>query len=404
MKLRLGDIREHLIYGVVWTILFVSPLIIMVIQSRYTTELQFEWDEIFRIWRVFGSFLLLFTIHDILLAPRWVYRGKKWSYLIPTISLLLFFAFYQCNRRPHGPHRPPIETRERQQKMEEDGPVPPEFRETNQGRLKTIPPMHKPDKEWDMPLFLGQMDMANIFIAIMMLALNVGLKYYFRSLRISQKLHEVERKNLLQQLEYLKYQINPHFFLNTLNNIHALIDIEPKRAKESVIILSKLMRYVLYEGDKQLMPLYKENEFVKNYIKLMKLRYTDHLRITVNNNCDKGLEECLIAPMLTISFVENAFKYGVSYQEDSFIDIDVHNKDLRFFFCCRNSNHKQAESVKEKGGVGLVNTRRRLELIYGSKFHLETTDNNETYEVKLDIPLQKSITNKPNINDQSSGN
>ena len=174
--------------------------------------------------------------------------------------------------------------------------------------------------------------------------------------------------------------------MNTLNNIHALVDIDPEKAKESIIELSKLMRYVLYDGNMQMASLQKESDFIDNYIELMRLRYSDRVDIRVER--DKTLPDAMIAPLITITYVENAFKHGVSYNEESFIHIITHVKDGRFLFTCRNSKHK--ESTEEHGGVGLENTRKRLNLIYGDDYSLNIDDGEKAYSVELDIPLNFS--------------
>ena len=171
--------------------------------------------------------------------------------------------------------------------------------------------------------------------------------------------------------------------MNTLNNIHALVDIDPEEAKESIIELSKMMRYVLYDGNKQMSSLQKESDFIDNYIELMKLRYSDKVEIVVDR--DKSFPDVLVAPLITITYVENAFKHGVSYRLKSFIHITSHVKDGRFLFSCVNSKHK--ESTEKHGGVGLENTRKRLDLIYGDDYKLDIEDGEETYSVRLEIPL-----------------
>ena len=203
---------------------------------------------------------------------------------------------------------------------------------------------------------------------------------------------ELEKQNLEQQLEYLRYQINPHFFMNTLNNIHALVDIDPEKAKNSIILLSKMMRYILYEGDKNTIPLQREVAFIENYIALMRMRYTD--KVSINVDMPKGIvgakdqgseranEEWEIPPLLLITFVENAFKHGVSYRQESFIDLYIGIEDGQLIFRCRNS--KAQEPNQEKGGVGLTNVKKRLDLIYGTNYTLNIKDD-DTYSVDLRI-------------------
>ena len=232
------------------------------------------------------------------------------------------------------------------------------------------------------PVFVGQHDIIAIVILILMYGMNLGVKLYFKSRNDQKKLKQLEQENLQQQLEYLKYQINPHFFMNTLNNIHALVDIDPEKAKDTILELSKMMRFILYEGDKEGVPLSKEFEFIRTYIQLMKLRYTDKVRISVD--LPSEAPDKVVPPLMLISFVENAFKHGISYQRESFIDIKVEISD-KLFFACRNS--KADKPNEEKGGVGLQNVKQRLNLLYDNNYTLNIQDGTDVYNVELTIPL-----------------
>jgi LytS/YehU family sensor histidine kinase len=244
--------------------------------------------------------------------------------------------------------------------------------------------MHGPHETHRPPLIFGQHDIISIVVLIMMLGMNLGIKLYFRQQGDRKKMKELERQNLEQQLEYLKYQINPHFFMNTLNNIHALVDIEPEKAKHTILELSKMMRFVLYEGNKQAVPLDREIAFLQNYITLMKLRYTDKVRINIETPNQLPNKE--VPPLMFITFVENAFKHGVSYRQESFIDISLAVVEGdKLAFTCRNSRIPASED--NHGGVGLKNVKQRLDLIYGNDYTLDIRDLEDEYDVRLIIPL-----------------
>ena len=229
-----------------------------------------------------------------------------------------------------------------------------------------------------------------LIILILMIGMNLGVKFYFKTSKEAKDMQLLEKKNLEQQLEYLKYQINPHFFMNTLNNIHALVDIEPEEAKYSILELSKMMRYVLHDGAKGQVMLKKDIEFLKHYIALMKLRYTD--KVKIHFDAPDNLVDKPVPPMLFITFVENAFKHGVSYKKASFIEVGINTTEERVSFTCRNS--KAGNKHEGPGGVGLANTRQRLELIYGSDYTLNIDDGEDTYHVNLDIPFLAPEHNK----------
>ena len=170
--------------------------------------------------------------------------------------------------------------------------------------------------------------------------------------------------------------------MNTLNNIHALVDIDPEKAKDTILELSKMMRFVLYEGDKRGVPISREFDFIRHYIQLMKLRYTDKVKITVDLPTE--VPDKQIPPLMLITFIENAFKHGISYQRESFVDIKVAISQ-KLTFTCRNS--KADKPNQEKGGVGLKNVKQRLNLLYDNNYTLNIQDEADVYNVELTIPL-----------------
>jgi sensor histidine kinase YesM len=178
--------------------------------------------------------------------------------------------------------------------------------------------------------------------------------------------------------------------MNTLNNIHALVDIDGERAKDTIVELSKLMRYALYEGARQRVPLGRDVEFLQSYVKLMRLRFTDKVDIVVD--IPSELPEREIPPMIFITFVENAFKHGISYRQESFIHVRLDVQPSRLVFVCQNSKVrreavKPGQQLAREGGVGLTNVQRRLQLLYGDQYRLDIDDQAETYNITLEIPL-----------------
>lgn len=408
--------QEVIIYLVLWAMLFIAPVLSLAVRTS-NTDIAFDWNEIFTVWKQYAVFFVVFLIHNHLMAPLLVYRQKKVWYLSLCLVIVVIFQVYQYNHRPNFRNRGPrAELRmkgerpsfkeERQdfrgERPDFDGerpPLPPDFEE---GDFDGPPPM--PDSvqiakfearedgprrfrerrfmDERAPIIMGQHDIISLVILILMLGMNLGVKLYFKQRGDQKHLAELEKENLEQQLEYLKYQINPHFFMNTLNNIHALVDIDPEKAKDTILELSKMMRFVLYEGNKEGVPLSKEFEFIRTYIHLMRLRYTDKVKITIN--MPKILVDKQIPPLMLITFIENAFKHGISYQHESFIDIKVEISD-KLLFTCRNSKAEKAN--EEKGGVGLANVKKRLNLLYDNNYTLNIKDETDVYSVELTIPI-----------------
>ena len=373
--------KETLVYILLWAALFIAPVVGLFVNPAANASTDtFPWPELLRIWKQFAVFFVAFLIHNYLLAPMLIYRQRRAVYFSTVLVLIVVFSTVQCVSRPFAPAEndfggpPPFEA--------DGGWLGPEgnhdFRDPPEGRE------FRDDKGPERPpLIVGEHDVVATIILILMIGMNLGIKLYFR--QREERLHFalLERENLEQQLEYLKYQINPHFLMNTLNNIHALVDIDPEQAKETIVELSKIMRFVLYEGSKQKVPLRQELIFLENYIHLMRMRITDTVKLTVS--LPEILPDREIPPLMLITFVENAFKHGVSYRLPSFIDISVSIEDSRLHFCCRNSKPPKAED--QYGGVGLQNVKRRLELIYGEHYSLDIDDAADSYSVNLTIPL-----------------
>ena len=374
--------KENLVYLSIWFLLLLTPIISMTVRIAGDTEETFSWKEIFISWKILVPFLIVFLIHNYMVAPLLIYKKKKITYAAITICLLAASQLYECSHRPKFHQGPPPFEMERGGKndMPSDAKAAdkqwPEISRRRDGLHHRGP--HKP------PIMIGQREIISIIVMVLMMGVNLGVKYYFKSRQDAKAMEELEKKSLEQQLEYLKYQINPHFFMNTLNNIHALVDIDPEEAKNSILELSKMMRYVLYEGAKSEVPLQKEIDFLNNYITLMKLRYTDKVKINIDFP-EKPVNK-MVPPMLLITFVENAFKHGVSYQKESFITAKITTENDTLHFACKNSKTSN-NSNNTQGGVGLANTRQRLNLIYADHYTLNISDNADTYDVELEIPF-----------------
>ena len=390
MKIRLHELKENLVYLGLWLTLFLAPVVTMFFRASSNTEMDFDWSEVFHVWKIYAIFLGIFLLHNFVLAPLLVYKERKRLYLATTGCLIAVFMLFNCyssHRRHEGrPHFSP------RMEVNDNRPLPKPMEPSQQGDNRR-PPFPKPDKmPPGPPLLLNQGGIVTSLFLILLLGMNIGVKLYFKSDRDHKQMLALERKNIESQLEYLKYQVNPHFFMNTLNNIHALVDIDPEKAKTSIVDLSKLMRYVLYEGNHSMVPLGRDVDFLRNFLKLMQLRYTDNVSISVS--IPDELPDSLVAPMLLITFVENAFKHGVSYQQQSFVNIKLQTEDQRLHFSCRNSKkqteHASTQLANEQiseGGMGLANVKKRLDLLYGKNYTLEIKDNTETYNVELNIPL-----------------
>ena len=395
-------LEEKLTYMVIWLFVFALPVIGTYYRAMDQVDASFEWEQVLRSWKDYLPFLFLFIVHDWLIAPLIVHENKKLTYLSIAGGALLIFSLYTWSQRPDRKGPPPGEQME--MRMGEPGKMGnPSARPNNDmgnpppkpdGEMGNPPPKpdgekgNLPPKPDGAPPIMLQEKLTKIFVALLMMGANLGIMQYFKQRRRDDEMKELERQKLQQELEYLKYQINPHFFMNTLNNIHALVDIDPEKAKSTIIELSRLMRYVLYESSKPTVLLSKEFDFLKQYITLMRLRYTDRVAIEVSMPEDvPGVE---VPPLLFISFIENAFKHGVSYEQHSFVRVKMQLQDGYLNFTCENSQlpkDKRDGAKDPHSGIGLENVRKRLKLIYGNKYFFLTNDKEDKYEVSLKIPV-----------------
>lgn len=370
--------KEHIIYTLLWIVLYLSPVMSMYMRMSTNPHIDFSWNDIFNAWKFNTVWLVLFAIHNFLLAPILILKRRTWLYTGLAVSLLAVAMCTLYAMRPNHHKRP-------------SKPLPPaEYVECTKcdynRQYSNNPERRKPEMRMFSPMpLLGPGEMVAVFGGLLLMGMNLGVKLYFRSQEGAKMLTQIEKHALERQLQYLKYQVNPHFFMNTLNNIHALVDIDPERAKTSIVELSKLMRYVLYEGNNKLTPLSREVQFLRNYVQLMSMRYTGNVSISLD--APEVLPDLSLPPLLLVIFVENAFKHGISYRTKSFVEISLQPHGDRLLFSCRNSRPEIKHDENMKGGVGLSNVRRRLDLLFPADYTLDIKETEDIYTVKLEIPL-----------------
>ncbi len=240
------------------------------------------------------------------------------------------------------------------------------------------------------PSFLKQL----LFVARNIFNLSVVL-FIATSMEISSRWHQMEDERIEMEaarkeaeLANLRSQINPHFLLNTLNNIYALTAFDTEKAQKAIMELSKMLRHMLYDNQQSMVNLKEEIQFIGNYVNLMKLRLPQNVEVRFHSNYP---EPCNIqvAPLIFISLVENAFKHGVSPTEKSFIDINISaEKDL---LTCeiKNSNYPKTQQDRSGHGIGLQQVERRLNLSYPQRHTWKKgiTDNGKQYYSKIEIQL-----------------
>ena len=377
------QLLENFIYLIIWVVVLVMPLWDT---DRFKGPSEFDWESAFHAWKMICPLLILFLVNNYILLPFLLVRKKSWLYLLFTIcaiGLTIIVSIKNMSAQDMLGNRPPWGNNNRQQALEQRSPMIPEK------RLRANPQMpgHRfnPDSQpnpggFRLPPFIAP----HFLIVILIIGVNMAIKFLFKSIRDDHRMKNLEKQTSEAELAYLKHQINPHFFMNTLNNIHALIDIDKEKAQKTVLELSKIMRYVLYDASLPSVPLEKEIHFLSNYIELMKIRYTEQVDIRIS--LPDEIPNTQIPPLLFISFLENAFKHGISYKSESFIHLSMKIKDQELDCLIVNSYFEEKET--EDTGIGLDNTRKRLRLLYDTNYTLHIENKDDQYRVLLIIPIQ----------------
>lgn len=211
------------------------------------------------------------------------------------------------------------------------------------------------------------------------------VRIYNKTTQLQQQKLEVEIQNINIEKDFLKSQLNPHFLFNTLNNLYGLSVKKDDSAPEVILNLSDIMSYTLYESNSEKVPLEKEIDFIRNYFELEKMRYPKDKDIQLEISGDEQISGLYIAPLLTFTFIENAFKYGLKSQ-NPFIKQEVIINDNQFLFIVENDKERISEKNKF-GGIGIENIKKRLQLLYPNQHQLEIKNLENSFRIELKINL-----------------
>lgn len=224
---------------------------------------------------------------------------------------------------------------------------------------------------------------AVMFFIVTMVSLALRLNKEWK--RADEERTKSEKERLAAELSYLKAQINPHFLFNTLNSIYALAVTKSDNAPEAVVKLSRMMRYVITDANQDWVSLDKELAYINDFISLQKIRLSanNEVRFSISGS-PIGYQ---IAPLILISFIENAFKYGISTKQATFIDISLSVEDGHLRLYVKNDKFPHKQHLEEGAGIGIDNSVKRLDLIYPEQYTLERRDLETTYEIDLKIRL-----------------
>jgi len=367
-------IIELIVFIVIWMAIFAIPFF------NHRLNNAVNWGKVTGEWIKILSYFVVFIVNAYVLVPNYLFQKKYSVYIGLTllvvllmigvsISLGLFLAPPQPMEMPPmdlGPGMPPME-------LGAGMPAPLGYRPVTIPEQKSIY-MIIADK---------------LIISMLVVGAGTSFKMVSQWLNEENRRKDLEKEQLKTELAFLRHQVSPHFFMNTLNNIHALIDINAEDAKNTIIELSTMMRYLLYDTAQGQTTLKKEINFIESYIALMQLRFPKKVAVTLD--IPENIEDIQIPPMLFLSFLENAFKHGVSYQTESFVSFKLEQTNDRLSCTIKNSKHSNKENLdKSYSGIGLTNIKQSLKLLFGNDYLLNIHESDKEFDVQLTIPIYEN--------------
>ena len=362
-----------------WICFFLLPYIFFP-QSK---DIPFDISKYIIILLIIINLFLLgfYYLNKLILIPLLLFKRKWLLYLLCVIACFVAF-FYVPKEVAHwitGNDEETIRQEIAQQhraEREKAKLLPADS--SKQSAINHRPPIYK--RNSDFRYFPG-----SYAVFILVFAVGTCLSVMTEWKKTEDHKEQIEREKINTELSFLKSQINPHFFFNTLNNIYSLAITGSAQTANAVMKLSSIMRYVLTDTQNNSVSLQSEVDFIKNYIELQQVRLTDKVKVDFITEGD--LENKQIAPLLFIPFIENAFKYGISTKDASAIEIKLFAKTKSVSFSVINRIVKAENAIKDTTGIGINNVKRRLELLYPQKHKLEVAENNNQFIVHLDIDL-----------------
>jgi hypothetical protein len=239
------------------------------------------------------------------------------------------------------------------------------------------------EKYLDVPGFNAKDIIDNTLLPLIFVGATAGYKVFKKWIIDTQRLNDLEKAQLQEELTNLKNQVNPHFLFNTLNNLNTLVQTDQHKASQVILGLSDVLRYQIYDSTKEKILLSKDVVMLQQFLMLEKIRRDNFRFEIITEGEPTGI---LIPPLLFINFIDNAIKHGADTREPSFCKLKFTILPGKLIFECSNSK-PSVITKKESGGLGLNNIKRRLELLYGKTYLLVLNDEPNLYSIKLSIPL-----------------
>jgi hypothetical protein len=359
---------EIAIISLLWIVLLAIPVL-------------FREDNNSPVWRSINNQLeilipvcFLFLLNRFALVPLFLFKRKLALYIV-SISIMLVLVSLGSHYYDTRINFPVGTVRQEPVQGE-----PSDKRQPRKDGEPNRPPKPKQRQPRPVPPF------ANVIVlSVLVVGFDTGMRSGLRWIETENEKVLLEKENVANQLLLLRNQVSPHFLMNTLNNIYSLIESDKDRSKQALMKLSKLMRYLLYENQSGNVLLSKEFDFIRNYIELMKLRFAEEVEIILK--IPETYQDAEIPALLFISYLENAFKYGTSYQHKSLIETVFYIENEYLFFSCTNTKNTFSENESSRG-IGLQNNRKRLDLLFKERYNLLIHETDDTFSVNLKIPFK----------------
>jgi two-component system LytT family sensor kinase len=378
--------KTILIHSQVWILLFILNYIFT---RNFDVKLIILYQFVLSL-----IYIAVFYLNYSCLIPWLLFRSKTAKYILFSLIIILAATYIRLEVDMHRKQKefdfnvkngsfmqqnPGEQFRKRDNftiypKNEKTGPTQEQF---NGGKNQQPPFKHPPYR----------MILISFYSILLVYTGSISFRFIGKWQDDEKRRSEIEKENIATELSFLKQQINPHFLFNSLNSIYSLTISKSDKAVDSILKLSSILRYMLYESGTTLVLFQDELQIVNDYIELQKLRITEKVKLLYTVKGDAGTFK--IEPFILLPLIENAFKYGVDNYNDSVIEILIAVHQNKLMMAVRNSIVKRSGTLKSEGGIGIKNIKRRLDLLYPNDYLLTIDETNEFYTVKLEIKLKE---------------
>ncbi len=367
-----SKVNTIILHCIGWLLFFILPVIFIISQSFDGNSFHLS-ANIFTLVSI-SAYIFIFYFHTYFLFPRLFLNKKRGVYFLGIVALLLVVYFLRPYDSLSNQNRP---ERNKSERMDNRPPFAPNHPPPPGSVDRTQPAFAPGNKTGPGPRHL---DIISIALFILVITLSVVLVLEKRWRIAVQETARAEADKANAELSFLKAQINPHFLFNTLNNIYSLAVTKNENVTDAIMKLSNIMRYVTDDVNEEFVSLEKEVDAISDYISLQRLRLGK--KATIDFIAEGNISAKKIAPLILMPFVENVFKHGISNASASDIVIKLTASDKEIIFYTANKLFATPRNT-DRTGIGVSNTKKRLEQIYPNKYLLEIASQNGLFTVRL---------------------